>query len=58
MVADNFPRKSSEFKTGTPKYNEYITALQKVCNTHRIPMLAKQQIQHQTTSLMALSQIY
>ena len=32
MVADNFPMKSSEFKTGTPKYNEYITALQKVCD--------------------------
>ena len=33
MVADNFPMKSSEFKIGTPKYNEYITALQKVCIT-------------------------
>ena len=30
MVADNFPMKSTEFKSGTPKYNEYITALQKV----------------------------
>ena len=30
VIADNFPLKSSEFRVGSPKYNDYIAALNKV----------------------------
>lgn len=30
LVADQFPLKSDEFPVGSPKYNDYITALNKV----------------------------
>lgn len=30
FVADNFPLKSSEFVKGTPKFNDYISAIDKV----------------------------
>ena len=30
MIADNFPLRSSEYTTGTTKFNDYIAALNKV----------------------------
>ena len=30
FVADNFPSKSSEYEVGTPRYSDYIFALNKV----------------------------
>lgn len=30
LVADEFPAKSSEYAVGSPKHNEYISALNKV----------------------------
>ncbi|XP_072042849.1 DNA-dependent protein kinase catalytic subunit-like [Amphiura filiformis] len=30
LIADNFPLKSSEFRVGSPKYNDYIAALNKI----------------------------
>lgn len=30
LIGDNFPMKSDEFLVGSPKYNDYIAALDKV----------------------------
>ena len=41
FVADHFPLKSNEFEEGTPKYNDYINALNKVSSMFAIFTLSE-----------------